>query len=194
MAKFLRRPSPGDSDALARGPVSDGASPGSAGAAEPPAVAAAFLRKLDILRDKPRKLRLLKAIGPGQRPWVPLVFLELLADPCEEIREAAVRQLAGRSDWPADALYPRFRRPPWFVKSASLRLAGLRKDAFAVARIRAVLDDANVEVRRMAAWALGEIGGSEARTLLVRLSKDPSAYVRAAAAEAIDRICDFKFT
>ena len=46
----------------------------------------------------------------------------------------------------------------------------------------------------MAAAALGEIGGAESRTLLVRLGRDASPPVRAAAQAALDKICDFKFT
>ena len=46
-----------------------------------------------------------------------------------------------------------------------------RKNPKAVRHIRAVINDPNVDVKRTAAQALGEIGGQEARFLLVRSGK-----------------------
>ena len=54
--------------------------------------------------------------------------------------------------------------------------------------------DSNVEVRRAAAEALGEIGGQEAVRLLVVLKKDPNPYVRASAEEAIGKTSGVRFT
>jgi len=58
--------------------------------------------------------------------------------------------------------------------------------------VRAV-DDSNVEVRRAAAVALGELGGEEAVRLLVRLKKDANHHVRAAAEEAIGKTSGVRF-
>jgi len=154
----------------------------------------AVLRKIDILQNRDKKLRLLRSLARLSHPWVCAVLLELLADPSEEIRDLAVRELAARDDCPILTIYQKLTRPPWYVKSAILRILGARKKAEAVKHIEAVLDDPNVEVKRGAAQALGEIGGKEARTLLVRLTKDSNPYVRLAAAEALDKICDFRFS
>ena len=56
------------------------------------------------------------------------------------------------------------------------------------------VEDANVEVRRAAAEALGALGGDEAVRLLVRLRKDANPYVRAAAEEAIGKTSGVRFS
>ena len=68
----------------------------------------------------------------------------------------------------------------------------LRK-AGAVPHIERVLGDANADVRKCAAEALGEIGGREALTLLVQLQKDPNPYVRAAAEEGLRKATEVRF-
>jgi HEAT repeat protein len=162
--------------------------------ADPRTVTEALLRRLEIIQNRAKKIKMLRAIVPFEAPWVPLVFLDLLADPSEEIRDLAVRELLGREDWTVSDLYSRLETPPWYAKSTRLRVLGLKKDAGAVSHIRGTLGDPNSEVKRTAAWALGEIGGTEARALLVRLARDANRYVRLAAEEALDSLCDFKFS
>jgi hypothetical protein len=157
------------------------------------AITKAVLRKIDILQSRDKKIRLLRSLVRLSHPWVCSVLLELLANPSEEVRDLAVRELAGRDDCPVLRIYQKLTQPPWYVKSAILRILGIRKNPEAVKHIRGVIDDANVEVKRSAAQALGEIGGKDARTLLVRLTKDENPHVRSAAAEALDKICDFRF-
>jgi HEAT repeat protein len=158
------------------------------------AVTNALLRRVEIIQDRGKKIRMLRTISHLETPWASLVFLELLGDPSEEIRDVAVRELARRSDWPASALYPRLENPPWFAKCSALRVLGLKQDAGALPRLVRTLADPNAEVKRTAAWALGRIGGPEARRMLVKLVRDPNRYVRTAAVEALDRLCDFKFS
>jgi len=157
------------------------------------ALVAAILRKFEILQTRDKKSRLLKSLSPLTEPWIPRVFLELLRDPSDDIRDMAARELAGREDCPLEGLYARLRQPPWYVKSAVLRILSAKKDLQAVPYIRDVIDDPNVDVRRAAALALGEIGGPEARYILVRLTKDKNPVVRTAAAEALDKIVELKF-
>jgi len=152
------------------------------------------LRKIDIVQNKDKKIRLLGSLARLSYSWVFAVFLELLSDPSEEIRDVAVRELARRDDYPLSLIYQKLIRPPWYVKSAILRILSLKKDPEAVKHIEGVIEDPNVEVKRSAAWALGEIGGREARALLVRLSRDKNPYVRMAAASGLEKICDFKFS
>jgi HEAT repeat protein len=158
------------------------------------AVARAVLRKLDILQGRERKMKMLRSIGRLDSTWACAVLFELLSDPSEDVRDAAVRELARRDDCPCAKLHERLRQPPWYVKSAILRIICLRKDAGAVEAIKGVIEDPNVEVRRWAALALGRIGGTEARTILIRLTKDRNIYVKQAATDALDKICDFKFS
>jgi HEAT repeat protein len=158
------------------------------------AVAQAVLRKLDILQGREKKMRMLRSIGRLDSAWACAVLFELLSDASEDVRDAAVRELAHRDDCPCKKLYARLRQPPWYVKSAILRIICLRKDAEAVDAIKGIIEDPNVEVRRWAALALGRIGGAEARALLIRLAKDRNPYVKQAAMDALDKICEFKFS
>jgi HEAT repeat protein len=64
----------------------------------------------------------------------------------------------------------------------------------AVRHIERVLGDANADVRKCAAEALGEIGGRESLPLLVRLTKDQSPYVRAAAEEGLRKASEVRFS
>jgi HEAT repeat protein len=162
--------------------------------ADAQAVTNAVLGKIAIIRDRDRKVRMIRSVAHIEAPWVPSVFLALLGDASEEVRDVAVRELAKREDWPREALYERFAQPPWFARSAALRIAALKKDAGAVRHIRRLVDDPNADVKRSAALALGEIGGDEARACLVKLTRDRSLPVRTTAVEMLDKLCDFKFT
>jgi HEAT repeat protein len=63
----------------------------------------------------------------------------------------------------------------------------------AVWHIERVLGDANADVRKCAAEALGEIGGRESLPLLVRLKKDANPYVRQAAQEGLKKASGIRF-
>ena len=194
MTKFLRKNRDGGpevAEKLVREPW-DVSSP-EIKAIDPDAVAAAFIRRLEIIQQRGKKIALIREAASQDAAWVTQAMLGLLAEASEEIRDLAVRELIRRDDWKTSELYARLDHPPWYAKSACLRLLGLKKDTGAVRHIRTVLDDPNSDVKRAAAWTLGEIGGPEARSLLVRLSRDANRYVRQAAEEAIERVCDFKF-
>ncbi|MBN1938980.1 MAG: HEAT repeat domain-containing protein [Candidatus Aminicenantes bacterium] len=193
--KYLRReqgqPQAGIDESLRE---VEGILPPEVQAADAQAVTNAVLRKLDIIRDRGKKTRMIRALGHLDAAWIPSVFLELLGDPVEEVRDMAVRELARRGEWPSSAVYERLNRPPWYAKSAALRLLAERKEKEAIPHIRRLIDDPNVDVKRSAALALGAIGGQEARALLVLLARDKSSYVRTAAEQMLDRLCDFKFS
>jgi len=194
VAKFLRR-TPGQENDPAGEFLKDLDLSGPEDAGLPPREAARkIFERLGLIQSRAKKLRLLQEAGRLQAEWPTLLFVELLADPIEEIRDLAVRELIERRDVPLDELCLRLGRPPWFAKCAALRVLAAKKSAPTAKSVRAVVEDPNAEVRKTAAAALGEIGGREARSLLVRLSRDANAYVRAAAVEALDKICDFKFS
>jgi hypothetical protein len=163
-------------------------------AADVRAVARIVLGKLDIIRDRDKKLRMIRTLGHLDAPWISTLFLELLGDPVEEVRDLAVRELARREDLPCQAIHERLARPPWYAKSAALRLLAERKEKASVPHIRRLIGDPNVDVKRSAALALGAIGGREARALLVILARDRNHYVRAAAERMLEHLCDFKFS
>lgn len=156
--------------------------------------AAAVLRKLNSHADKDKRLKILKAIARLKAPWVLKVLLEALSDHSESNRDFLIKELSQREIWNFSPVYEKLAQPPWYMKSAVLKVLGLRKDAAAVRAIRTVISDPNVDVRKSAADALGEIGGKEALALLIDLSKDPSAYVRQAAVSSLRKISSVRFS
>lgn len=156
--------------------------------------AEAVLRKLKSHADKGKRLKILKAISRLKTPWVLRVLLEALSDHSESNRDFLVRELGKREIWNFSPVYEKLSHPPWYRKSAVLKVIGLRRDSAAVPAIRTVLADPNVDVRKSAADALGEIGGKESLSLLVELTKDTSAYVRQAAVSALRKISSVRFS
>lgn len=153
-----------------------------------------ILRKLGSIPDKDRRLKILKAISRLQTPWVFRVLLEALSDPYESNRDFLIKELSQREIWNLAPFYEKLALPPWYSKSAVLRILGQRKDGAAIPAIERALADPNVDVRKNAAEALGEIGGKEALSLLVKLTKDQSAYVRQAASGALRKVSSVRFS
>jgi HEAT repeat protein len=157
-------------------------------------IRATFLRKLALTQDKQKRLKVLKAYARMDTHVAEKVLVEALGDPCEEIRDFIVRELAGRDAIDLDLVCGRLAGPPWYARSAALRIIGMRKAAKAVRHIERVLGDANADVRKCAADALGEIGGRDVLRLLVRLKKDESPYVRQAAEEGLSKASEVRFS
>ena len=195
MVKFLRR-TPAEEDEEASSVLEELQLPVSPPheAREPRAQAAEVLAQTAILPSRAKKIRLIQTAARLGADWAPFFLVSLLGDPIEEVRGIAVRGLIARNDCPIEEVCERLTRPPWFAKSAALQILAAKKIARTARCIRPVIEDPNADVRRSAAAALGEIGGMEARALLVRLGRDPIPPVRAAAQAALDKICDFKFT
>ena len=156
-------------------------------------IRATFLRKLALTQDKQKRLKVLKAYARMDTRLADKVLVEALGDPCEEIRDFIVRELAERDGLDLDLLCGRLAGPPWYARSAVLRIIGMRKAAKAVPHIERILGDANADVRKCAADALGEIGGREVLRLLVQLKKDASPYVRLAAEEGLRKASEVRF-
>ncbi|MBM3312659.1 MAG: hypothetical protein FJY80_14265 [Candidatus Aminicenantes bacterium] len=195
MTKFLRRAAPAEPEAVADlVREAKGLLPQDFQTADAQAAVNALLRRVEIIQDRRKKIKLIRMIAHLDAPWVPNVFVELLSDPSEEVRDVAIRELAQRREWANAALYARLQNPPWYAKSAALRILGLRKDPGAVPHVRRLLHEPNADVKCAAAWCLGEVGGAEARALLVKLARDSNSYVRTAAAASLERVCDFKFS
>ncbi len=156
--------------------------------------AEAVLRKLHSLQDKDRRLKILKAIAGLKAAWVERVLVEALDDPSGGNRDFLVNELAGRVIGNPSSLYERLTQPPWYARSAVLKLLGRRADPAALTAIDKTLADPNIDVRRTAAETLGEIGGPDALGMLVRLAKDNSIYVRQAATQAIHKVSSVRFS
>jgi HEAT repeat protein len=157
-------------------------------------IRAAFLRKIALTEDKQKRLKVLKAYARLDTRLAGKVLIEALGDPCEEIRDFIVRELGERESFDPDLAYAKLSGPPWYARSAVLRVLAARRPDGAVRHIERVLDDANADVRKCAAEALGEIGGKDALRLLVRLKKDQSPYVRLAAEKGLRKASEIKFS
>jgi hypothetical protein len=168
--------------------------PRSPEAASPSPVCAAFLLKLGRTPDRTIRLRVLAACAKLDRPWVEELLWEALADPNETVRAFVATELRRRPALRLDLAARRLRLPPWFARSAALGIIGGRKIAAAGPEVARAAGDANADVRRAAAEALGELGGEEALRVLVRLKKDPNPYVRAAAEDAIWKTSGVRFS
>jgi len=153
-----------------------------------------FLAKLGRTPDKAQRLTILSACINVRAPWVEELLWEALADPNEGVRDLISRELRRRQPLALGPALRRLRTPPWFARSAALRIIGHQRVREAVPEIRRTVDDANADVRRAAAEALSDIGGEEALRLLVRLKKDANPYVRAAAEEAIRKTSGVRFS
>ncbi len=157
-------------------------------------ICAAFLRKLALTQDKLKRLKVVKAYARMDTRLGEKILIEALGDPCEEIRDFIVRELAGREGLDLELVYTRLAGPPWYARSAALRIIGMRKAEKAIRHIERVLGDANADVRKCAAEALGEIGCRDVLSLLVRLKKDANPYVRQAAEEGLRKASAVRFS
>jgi HEAT repeat protein len=157
-------------------------------------VCAAFLIKLARTPDKAKRIRLLAACVKVRRPWVEELLWEALADPSESVRTFAAKEILHLPAIRIELAVKRLRLPPWFARSSVLEIIRERRIAEAVPEVVRAAGDANVDVRRAAAEALGEIGGEEAVRALVRLKKDLNPHVRAAAEAAIAKTSSVRFS
>ncbi len=157
-------------------------------------VCRAFLLKLGRTPDRAKRQRIVAACVKVRQPWAEELLWEALADPSETIRGFVVRELCGRPALHAEWAARRLRLPPWYARSSALSVIGRRRIREALPGVGMAAGDANIDVRRAAAEALGEIGGEEAVRLLVQLKKDASPYVRAAAEEAIGKTSGVRFS
>ncbi|OGD16355.1 MAG: hypothetical protein A2W20_01575 [Candidatus Aminicenantes bacterium RBG_16_66_30] len=157
-------------------------------------VCAAFLLKLARTPDKAKRIRLLAACVKVRRTWVEELLWEALADPSESVRTFAVKEILRLPAVRIELAVKRLRLPPWFARSSVLGIIGVRRIAEAIPEVVRAAGDANVDVRRSAAEALGEIGGEAAVRALVRLKKDPNLHVRAAAEAAIEKTSSVRFS
>jgi HEAT repeat protein len=158
-------------------------------------IAKAFLKKLAATGDWTRRLKILRAVARIRAAWSQPVLIESLADPSEHVRDFLIRELAGREVLNRRLLLQRLSvSGPWYGKSAVIKIMGLRKGAQFVKSIAPAVDDPNVDVRRSAAEALGEIGGEDSLCLLVKLADDKNPYVKKTAEDALRKASNLKFS
>ncbi len=157
-------------------------------------VSRAFIKKLAATEDWERRLKILKAVAGLKAPWTQAVLIETLADPSEHVRDYLTKELARRDVLNQRLLLQRLACGPWYGKSAVIKIMGLRKNPLFLKPLAQAATDPNVDVRRSAAEALGEIGGKDSLCLLVKLADDKNPYVKKAAKESLRKTSDLKFS
>ena len=157
-------------------------------------ICATFLRKFGLMEDRHKRIKILKAHARTNTPLADRILVAALDDSCEEIRSFIIRELGQKEDFDIRLLFSKLSGPPWYARSAVLKIIGMRRAAEAVPRIELLILDANADVRKCAAEALGEIGGRTALRLLVSLKKDVNPYVRQAAEEGIRKASKVRFS
>jgi HEAT repeat protein len=152
------------------------------------------LKKIQEATDKKTRLKIITRLVNSKEPWVCKVLIQALEDPIEDIRKIIVAELANREDFDLNLLYKRLHQTPWYVKTGCLQILGLRKNASSLKYIESLVTDPNIEVRRILAVVLGEIGGKKALAILAKLSEDDSSFVRTTAQQAIQEASQVKFS
>jgi HEAT repeat protein len=120
---------------------------------------------------------------------------ELLNDPDPEVRRAVCAALGEIHD-PSSVpfLVKRLKDADANVRMAAAESLGRINDKSSVTALLRSLTDRNAQVRRSAAEALGNLGDENAVSVLCPLiaggARDPSHYVRIAAAKALGKIAD----
>ena len=134
----------------------------------------------------------LTGMVPGARAAAVPQLTTLLSDSDVWTRMAAARALGElRDERATEGLIATLSDTDWKVRELSARALSEMKDRRAVeALCRVLLTDPQVEVRRAAAEALGEIRSAEALASLKQALNDPEARVRAKAGWAISEIED----
>lgn len=152
------------------------------------------LNKIRSTKNRDTRIKIIKALARVDTHWVNKVLLEALDDPCVEIREIIIEELGRRADTIIELVCEKLTRLPWYVKSGSLRILGIKKDPQTIKYIAPLINEMNVDVRLTTAQVLGEIGGKEAVALLAELVKDNNHFVRASAEKALRKASDLKFS
>jgi len=150
-------------------------------------VEAALRRKLEDAGEVEEvRRRALEAMGPRDDAWVRQAISEAYESGVRGLKVSAVHAI-GRScqgRWLPLLLRELSNEDPEIRYEAALACAALG-DEKAVSHLAPLLADTDEEVRGATIAALGEIGGREAKELLLDLADDPSPSVQEAARDAL---------
>lgn len=130
--------------------------------------------------------RAIEALGYSGDERVPTLIARAYEDPEEEMRSSALFAM-GRS---ADSYWSGIVRGELLNESARMRYeaaraAGELADPLAVERLKLLLRDAAADVRDVAIWALGQIGGKEARRALQEVATSGTPTMRSGARDSL---------
>jgi len=111
------------------------------------------------------------------------------ADEAQRMRESAVFAMGRSADvyW-GDTVMLELRAASPAMRYEAARAAGEIMHRPAVAPLIQLVDDPDAEVRNMAVWALGQIGGKQARAVIERLLGGPDEALAEAAEAALHEL------
>ena len=142
--------------------------------------------------DLMARIQAVEALGQIGDARIAPSLLEALKDPNKQVQYIAIKALGELRDTRAvEPLMTILSNAEHGVfRLGAIQTLGVLKDPRATALLTEQLDDASVQVRRIATEALGEIGDRGAIDPLLKILNDPSAEVRWAAADALGSIGD----
>ncbi|PKN01754.1 MAG: hypothetical protein CVU77_02100 [Elusimicrobia bacterium HGW-Elusimicrobia-1] len=151
------------------------------------AAVAEFLKKET---DVGAKISAIRAAGDLGGTSSVETLKKLAVDPYAIYRSEAVKALGKISPQGiSSVVVPAISDEAEGVRIAAMEVAGRLRIAAGLPGIRANLSDPSTIVRRAAAWALGQTGGtSDADTLIKMTTSDPEDYVRVEAANSVELI------
>ena len=149
------------------------------------------LREIIAAPDEPPEVRrrAVEAIGFSSADDVPGIIRSAYASPDELMRVSAVYAMGNSADeqW-IDAVTSEVEGQLPAMRYEAARAAGELEARTAVGALARLLDDPDREVQVMAVWALGQIGGKRARSLLSEMAAGDDADLAEAAMEALEEL------
>jgi len=133
--------------------------------------------------------RAVEALGFSSADDVPGLIRDAYAAPEELMRISAVFAMGNSADeqW-IDTVISELEGQSPTMRYEAARSAGELEARTAVGALARLLDDPDREVQEMAIWALGQIGGKRARSLLTDLMASDDADLAEAASEALEEL------
>ena len=133
--------------------------------------------------------RAVEAIAYSSADDVPEIIRAAYASPDEPMRVSAVFAMGNSADdqWIETVIEELEAQSP-AMRYEAARAAGELEARNAVSTLARLLDDPDREVQEMAVWALGQIGGDQARKLVTQLAKSDDEALAEAATEALEEM------
>lgn len=133
--------------------------------------------------------RALEALGYSSADRIARIIAEAYADDDDGLRASAVFAMGRSADsrW-RDIVLAELSSTDAEMRYEAARASGELELAEAVPALLPLLDEANVDLRDVAVWALGHIGGPEARRALEACAASDDEALAEAAQEALDEL------
>lgn len=146
------------------------------------------------VKKKQQPLQTIKELIKESPPSLNIHLLELLADPRENVREFIIKFLSSQEhSLPLELLVDKLKEPPWFRKTAILKIIANRKEILLLDSLAGLTNDPNTAVRCELARTLGALALPQALSLLSQLTKDANPYVRRTAERALAKASKIRF-